>query len=148
MLEYLYLMTQAQFTLDEEEESEGLEFLRQAMALGKSQGYISMYYWWEPSVMARLCAKALAEEIEVEYVRHLIHKRNLLPDIFGRTLENWPWPLKIFTLGQFNLEKDGKRLVFPGKAPQKAFLMLKALIALGGKDVREEQVTRSALARK
>ena len=141
MLEYSYLITQAQFTLDEEEESAGLEFLHQAMALGRSQGYISMYYWWEPSVMARLCAKALAEGIEVEYVRHLIRKRNLLPDIFGRTLENWPWPLKIFTLGQFNLEKDGKRLVFPGKAPQKAFLMLKTLIASGGKDVREEQIS-------
>jgi LuxR family maltose regulon positive regulatory protein len=111
------------------------------MALGRSQGYISMYCWWETPVMARLCAKALAEGIEVEYVRLLIRKRNLLPDIRGRTLESWPWPLKIFTLGPFNLQKDGKRLVFPGKAPQKAFLMLKALIALGGKDVREEQIT-------
>jgi DNA-binding SARP family transcriptional activator len=141
VLEYLYRMAQAQFSLDEGEESAGLEFLRRAMALGKSQGYISMYYWWEASVMARLCAKALAEGIEVEYVRNLIRKRNLLPDILGRTLENWPWPLKIYTLGQFKLEKDGKRLAFPGKAPQKAFLMLKALIALGGKDVRQDQIT-------
>jgi len=141
ILEYLYLMAKAEFSLDEDEETEGLEYLRRAMALGRSQGYISMYYWWQAPVMARLCARALAEGIEVEYARHLIRKRNLLPDIFGRTLENWPWPLKIFTLGQFNLQKDGKRLVFPGKAPQKAFLMLKALVAFGGKDVREEQIT-------
>ena len=141
ILEYRYLMAKAQFSLDEGMEPEGLEFLRRAMALGRSQGYISMYCWWEAPVMARLCARALAEGIEVEYVRLLIRKRNLLPDISGRTLESWPWPLRIFTLGPFNLQKDGKRLVFPGKAPQKAFLMLKALIALGGKDVREEQIT-------
>jgi DNA-binding SARP family transcriptional activator len=139
-LEYSYLMAKAQFTLDEDEESAGLEFLRRAMALGRSQGYVSMYYWWEPSVMARLCARALEEGIEVEHVRNLIRKRNLRPDSSGRASENWPWPLKIYTLGQFKLERDGKRLVFPGKAPQKAFFLLKALIALGGREVRQEQV--------
>jgi DNA-binding SARP family transcriptional activator len=139
-LEFSYLMAKAQFTLDEDEESAGLEFLRRAMALGRSQGYVSMYYWWEPSVMARLCARALEEGIEVEHVRNLIRKRNLRPDSSGRPSENWPWPLKIYTLGQFKLERDGKRLVFPGKAPQKAFFLLKALIALGGREVRQEQV--------
>jgi LuxR family maltose regulon positive regulatory protein len=139
-LEYSYLMAKAQFSLDEDEGPAGLEFLRRAMALGRSQGYVSMYYWWEPSVMARLCARALDEGIEVEYARTLIRKRNLHPDPLGQTLENWPWPLKVFTLGQFKLERDGKRLVFQGKAPQKALLMLKALIALGVRDVRQEQI--------
>jgi DNA-binding SARP family transcriptional activator len=139
-LEYSYLMAKAQFSLDEDEEPAGLEFLRRAMTLGRSQGYVSMYSWWEPSVMARLCARALSEGIEVEYVQNLIRKRNLHPDPLGQTLENWPWPLKIFTLGQFKLERDGKRLVFQGKAPQKALLMLKALIALGVRDVRQEQI--------
>ncbi|HYB21411.1 MAG TPA: BTAD domain-containing putative transcriptional regulator [Thermodesulfobacteriota bacterium] len=141
VLEYLYLMAKAQFSLDEGEESPGLELLRRAMALGRSQGYISMYYWWDASVMSRLCAKALGQEIEVEYVRNLVRKRGLRPDTYGRALEDWPWPLKIFTLGQFKLEKDGRRLVFPGKGPQKALLMLKTMIALGGKEVREELVT-------
>ena len=139
-LEYSYLMAKAQFSLDEDEEPAGLEFLRRAMALGRSQGYVSMYCWWEPSVMARLCARALGEGIEVEYARNLIRKRNLHPDPLGQTLENWPWPLKVFTLGQFKLERNGKRLVFQGKAPQKALLMLKALIALGVRDVRQEQI--------
>jgi LuxR family maltose regulon positive regulatory protein len=139
-LEYSYLMAKARFALDEEEESDGLEYLRRAMTLGRSQGYVSMYYWWEAPAMAGLCSRALAERIEVDYVRNLIRKRNLRPDPLGRTLENWPWPFKIFTLGQFKLERDGKRLIFQGKTPQKALLMLKALIALGGRDVRQEQI--------
>jgi DNA-binding SARP family transcriptional activator len=139
-LEYSYRMAKARLTLEEEDESAGLEYLRRAMALGRGQGYASMYFWWEASVMAGLCSRALAEGIEVEYVRNLIRKRNLHPDPLGRTLENWPWPLKVCTLGQFNLERDGKRLVFQGKAPQKVLLMLKALIAFGGKDVRQEQI--------
>jgi LuxR family maltose regulon positive regulatory protein len=138
-LEYSYLMAKARVALEDEEPA-GLEYLRRAMALGKSQGYTSMYYWWEAPVMASLCSRALAEGIEVEYARNLIRKRYLHPDPLGRTLENWPWPLKIFTLGQFKLERDGKRLVFQGKAPQKVLLMLKALISLGGKDVRQEQI--------
>ncbi len=141
VLEYLHLMAKAQFLLDEGDESSGLEVLRRALALGRSQEYISMFYWWNPPALARMCAKALAEGIEVGFVQNLIRKRNLSPDALGRTLENWPWPLKIFTLGRFKLETEGIRLAFPGKAPQKALFMLKALIALGGKDVSEEQIT-------
>ena len=53
--------------------------------------------------------------------------------------EAWPWPLKIYALGKFELISNGKPMIFSGKIQQKPLALLKALIALGGKDVAEEQ---------
>ncbi len=55
--------------------------------------------------------------------------------------ENRTWPLIIFTLGRFELVKDGEPITFKGKVQQKPLALLKALIAFGGKDVPEEQIT-------
>ena len=63
-----------------------------------------------------------------------------MPDDTQRDLEAWPWPLKIFLFERFRLEKEGKELRSPGKIQQKPLMLLKALVASGGKDVPAEQV--------
>jgi DNA-binding SARP family transcriptional activator len=67
--------------------------------------------------------------------------RNLIPDKPPLHLENWPRSLKIFTLGQFRLEKEGKPIQFSRKAQQRPLSMLKALIAFGGREVREDPIS-------
>ncbi len=49
--------------------------------------------------------------------------------------------LRIYTLGRFALVKDEKPVRFSRKAPQKPLIMLKVLIALGGRRVREYQIS-------
>jgi DNA-binding SARP family transcriptional activator len=111
------------------------------MEVGRAFGYIDLFPWWQPSVMADLCAKALVSGIEVDYVQGLIRKHHLVPAEPPLTVGNWPWPLRINTLGRFELFKDGVPLVFSRKIQKKPLLLLKALIALGGKDIKEEQIT-------
>jgi LuxR family maltose regulon positive regulatory protein len=48
-----------------------------------------------------------------------------------------PWSLKIFTLGRFSVIKDGKPLQSSRRVPKQTLLLLKALIALGGRGVAE-----------
>ena len=48
--------------------------------------------------------------------------------------------VKIYTLGRFSLVSNGKPVKFTKKAQSKPLLMLKALIALGGREVRKEQI--------
>ena len=55
--------------------------------------------------------------------------------------ENWPWPVKVFSLGRFSILKEGKLLQFSRKAQKRPLTMLKALIAFGGRDVSEEQLS-------
>ncbi|MGC9968053.1 MAG: winged helix-turn-helix domain-containing protein, partial [Syntrophobacteraceae bacterium] len=84
--------------------------------------------------------KALEAGIETDYVQGLIRRRNLMPDVPVLHLENWPWPLRIYTLGQFEILRDSEALRFTGKVQQKPLLLLKALIAFGGRAVKEEQL--------
>ena len=140
LFEYVSLLTEAQFAMDKGEETTCLESLHKAMALGKEQGYFTTVFFWLPSVMARLCAKALENGIEVDYVQDLIRKLDLFPHAQPSEIETWPWPLRIQTFGKFELLKDGKPVQFSGKVQKRPLLLLKALITLGGTKIREDQL--------
>jgi len=134
------LLAKALFALDQEEEESCLLPLREALAIGREGKYFDTYID-QPSSMIRICARALEAGIEVEYVQELIRRRNLVSEKPPFHLDNWPWPLKIYTLGRFELIKDGKPIRFSRKAQQKPLSMLKALIAFGSRNVREDQIS-------
>jgi DNA-binding SARP family transcriptional activator len=137
--EYAALLAEALFAFDQGKEEGGLFSLRKAFALGRERGYFGT--WGpKPSGMAKLCTKALEAGVEVEYVQELIRRLNVIPDQPPLHLENWPWRFRIYTLGQFRLEKDGNPIQFSRKVQQKPLSMLKALIALGGKEVQEGKI--------
>jgi LuxR family maltose regulon positive regulatory protein len=138
---YYAFLLEAQFAFDKGEETCGLTSLQKAFSLGRNGGYSDTQF--VPSGIARLCVKALDAGIEVEFVRGLIRNRNLIPEKPPLHTENWPWPLRIYTLGGFKLEKDGNPIRFPGKTQQRPLAMLKALIAFGGKEVREDLISDS-----
>jgi DNA-binding SARP family transcriptional activator len=139
IIDFMCFLTESQFAFAMGEEEAGLVSLSKAMAIGKQQGYLNTFIWIAP-VMTGLCAKALEAGIEVDYVRDIIKKRGLVSDTSPLHLENWPWPLKIFTLGRFGLVKDGKPVRFSGKVQKKPLALLKALITFGGREVSEEQL--------
>jgi LuxR family maltose regulon positive regulatory protein len=134
--EFHALLAQALFALDQGEEASCLASLQKALAIGRGGGYFNTIID-RPASFVSLFSKALYADMEVEYVQTLIRKRGLTPDHIPFHLENWPWPLKIFTLGKFELLKDGKPIRFS----RKPLTMLKALVAFGGKEVKEDQIT-------
>lgn len=138
--EYLSLLTEAHFEYARENNRVGIEFLRKAMTLGQQKGFTSLHYFWRPAVMGRLCVKALEAGIEVGYVQDLIRKLNLIPDEQSVEVRSWPWPLKIFTLGRFEILRDEKPLQFPVRAPRVPLMLLKAMIAFGSGGVKEDQL--------
>ncbi len=84
--------------------------------------------------------------IEEEYIAEYVRKRCLIPDPPPVHLENWPWPLKIFTLGQFSIIKEGGPIRFSTKAQKKPLEMIKVLIAFGGRNVSKASICDSRLA--
>jgi LuxR family maltose regulon positive regulatory protein len=139
LYEFSCRLAQAEFFLDLGDEEAAATAMRTALPLGRKQGYINVWVW-RSEVMARLCSKALEWGIETDYVRDLIIRRGLVPEEPPLYLESWPWPLKIYTLGTFTLVKDGTQISFSGKVQKKPLSLLKALIALGSKEVKEEQL--------
>ncbi|MCF6157350.1 MAG: hypothetical protein E3K32_01985 [wastewater metagenome] len=140
LAEFTVLLFQAQRTLDKGDEPKGMRILHKALTLGK-EGCLTNTMGQMPPWILRLFMRALDAGIEVAYVRGFIQKYHLIPDIPPLDIENWPWPLKIYTLGQFHLQKQGKPVQSLKKAQQKPLTMLKVLIALGGKEIKEERLT-------
>ncbi len=141
MFDFMCALARAQFSFDKGEEAQGLAFLREGFRMGRQQNYFSFTWWWDPPVMAALCAKALQAEIEPHYARELVRKRGLTEYAAPVEVENWPWPVKVYTLGEFRVVMAGTKSLEPhGKPQQKPLLLLKLLIALGHKDTPEEKI--------
>jgi len=65
IFEFMERLTAARVAFGSGDEAGGLRALREGMTLGRQQGYVSMFWWWEPHSMTRLCIKALEVGIEV-----------------------------------------------------------------------------------
>lgn len=94
-----------------------------------------------PRSRMAICGKALDLGVEPEFAKELIRLHKLSPDPAMPVSDAWPWPVRIHTLGRFEILRDGEPLVFSGKSPRKPLALLKALIALGSSDVAEECLT-------
>lgn len=136
---FLCFLTDAHFAFESGKHEDGLEALRKALAYGKECDYTNTFMWF-PSVMAGLCRRAIEAGIEVEYVRSLIKKRNIAQNVPPIDIENWPWPVRIYTFGRFGLEADGKPVQFSGKVQKKPLELLKLLVASGGRSMKETSV--------
>lgn len=139
-LHHQVLLVEAYAYLGKGDRSSCRQRLREAFAIGSQQCfYGSIYCWFPDKVMTRLCSEALRAGIEVDYTQGLILRRNLLPEDLN--IENWPWPVRIYTLGSFKLVINGQLHSLESKAQYKPLRLLKVLVAMGGADVKEERIS-------
>ena len=138
-LELLYELISAWFSLQQRRGEAALSHLRRGLTLQRNIGFLNVP-GWRGSLMKPLLLKALEHDIEPEFVQRLILKHGLGRDAPPQASERWPWPVKIYTLGRFSLLIDGQPLHFNGKAQQKPLELLKALIALGGREVSKDRL--------
>jgi LuxR family maltose regulon positive regulatory protein len=140
LVRFLYLQIVSQLAIIQGKEKKALALIRQLMEFGRERRLVNVP-GAHSEALAQLCAKALQADIEEDYVRTMINKCNLVPVGPPEDLDKWPWPMRIFALGQFRVEVGGKDLVFKGKIQQKPLSLLKLLISQGGFEVPEEKLT-------
>jgi len=78
-----------------------------------------------PELLAELLADALDRDIAAEYCRSVIRERHLMPPPWHPA--GWPWPLKLYVLGGFRLERDEAPVALGAKPPTRALDILRAL---------------------
>jgi tetratricopeptide (TPR) repeat protein len=137
-LEFACLLGFADMALTHGRARPGLKALRLGLEIGRQYGYLHFLWWW-PAAVSRVCARALEEGIETDYVRTLIKRRGLAPD--GSGSEAWPWMFRVCTFGNFKILRHVDPLGGSGKAQRRPLELLKLLIAHGGKQVSESRVT-------
>jgi DNA-binding SARP family transcriptional activator len=108
------------------------EQMASALQAAKASGYPYPARTYS-EFLGHVCASALGAGIEVEYVRFLVRKFNLRAP--RRAPDAWPWAVRVFTLGRFEVQVDEVPLRFEGKTPRRPLNLLKAIVALGGRDV-------------
>ncbi|MEO8163915.1 MAG: BTAD domain-containing putative transcriptional regulator, partial [Betaproteobacteria bacterium] len=132
-----WLEVQSEFVLaglviDRGKASDAEPCLRRALELSRSLDctwpYRNMRAW-----MPRLLAVAIESEIEIDYVRSVIRRHQLSAP--STDIEMWPWPIRVYTLGQFRILLNDEPVSFVRKAPRRVIALLKAIIAFGGSDV-------------
>ncbi|HSL60288.1 MAG TPA: BTAD domain-containing putative transcriptional regulator [Desulfotignum sp.] len=136
---FMALLTRAYFLLDKGLDARVDTPLRKALHLGRKWNF-RYGFLWVPREMARLCAYALKKDIEPAYVCTLIKTHHLLPDDPPVDIPNWPWPIRIRSLGGFNVRLEENDLRFSRKIQQKPLTILKYLLAHGGRNVPEYAV--------
>ena len=100
-----------------------------------SIAYARTHQYWYPQmtrntpVPQTIFAEALRLGIETEYVTDIITRLHIAPP--PDAPRSWPWAVKIHALGRFEIELDGQRLEFSGKAPRRVLALLKAIVAGG-----------------
>jgi DNA-binding SARP family transcriptional activator len=129
--EFMALLARAYFLFRRGLCDAGREVLERALTMGRQNGYTNSPLLCRPDFWSLLCAKGLEAGIEPQYTRAFIHRRRVLPPAPAALYESWPWPLKIYTLGRFEVHIDGNRLEFQGKSPRKVIALLKLLVACG-----------------
>ncbi len=140
-IEFICMVCEARSAFDQGTDENGFELLRKGLAIGRGKGKFLNFCVFPPYFLVWMCEKALKAGIEVEYVRELIRKRNLVPSDRLVEIEEWPWPIRIYVFGKFEIIKENGPVIFSGKVQQKPLALLKVLIALGGREVHEEQLT-------
>jgi LuxR family transcriptional regulator, maltose regulon positive regulatory protein len=98
---------------------------------------LRLRYMGKPLLL--LFAYAIEAGVEAAVVRDLVDRWRVPAP--SSAPKEWPWALKVETLGRFRVLVKNEPVSFGRKVPRKILALLKALIALGGSDVPEEKLT-------
>jgi len=139
MLTYICLLARAWDALRNHGLTACAPLLSAAFRHGRDHDF-TIYPGWLAPKMSELCASAIRLGIEMDYASRLIRLRNLMPDASCATLKDWPFPVKIYALGNFSVWRNGEALKFSGKSPKKPLELLQGIIAWGGRNVDERSL--------
>ena len=88
--------------------------------------------------LGAVCAHALEAGIEEDMVVEMIRLWHLQPPDAETVCERWPWPVRIFVLGRFEIHCHGKPLTLSQKTPRKPLELLTLLICSGKNGILRE----------
>lgn len=140
MVEYHCLLGIIEIKITQQIPAAKIDELQTFFTLSKHCGIVNCSAW-RNSIMRQICTMALGCEIQTEHIHALIRKRGLTPPSELPNNIQWPWPILIYTLGEFKLQIDGVATLSGDRPRNKPLLLLKALLALGGKYVPQTKLS-------
>jgi len=135
----LVLLTEARIAELSGDRTTYLRRLRDAFAAARIDYGAQRLMFWMPYISAaRICADALAHDIDPPLVRMLVDGYPLTAPVPAPPA--WPWTIEIRMLGRFGVRVSGRTIEFNHKTPYRPLALLKAIVALGSTNVPREQL--------
>ena len=138
-LEFITLLIYGQVAVLNGRTSSGANAMRYALGLGRQHAYYFVP-WWHPGQLADALVLAFRHNIERDYVRDFVQRRGLRAGTPPADLPDWPWRLRIRTFGGLKISGAGPADHEGGRGNARPLQLLKALIALGARDVSAAQI--------
>jgi LuxR family transcriptional regulator, maltose regulon positive regulatory protein len=110
----------------------GLIHLARGLKLARELAWLN-FFRPSPHVAAAICAAALEHGIEATFAREVIQQRGL--PVARPDLVEWPWPIRVRSLGALRIELNSQALNFKGKVAKKPLELLMFVVASSGSDV-------------
>lgn len=120
----------AEVAVNRDQKAEAIQHLRDGLQHARNPIKAGMLFSMT-RCLPRLLSLAIEAGIEPETVRYLIKRWNVTPD--AAVHDRWPWPVKIYALGEFRVLVDDAPLPSKGKAHFRVLELLKAIIAAGAR---------------
>ncbi|MEO5353217.1 MAG: hypothetical protein H7835_08405, partial [Magnetococcus sp. XQGC-1] len=96
--------------LEENRRAAAIQWLERALAAMEQSGQVTLA-GWGPGRAMRLVRLALEENIHVSFIQRMLSLwTHLRPTPEMQPLENWPWPVRLRTLGGLEIMVQGKPL--------------------------------------
>lgn len=138
VVQFYYHQAHANIGLLIKDEEKTIKALKKAFAVAREDGRFTLPSWQLRSDASKLANIALQHGIETETVCEIITRYRLeAPE--NNVSDIWPYQVKIFTCSRFGLITGNK--VITNKTPAKPLALLKALIANGGRNVYQRQIS-------
>lgn len=136
---YISLYQLAYLELTHGDFNQGLEYLKTSLNIAKTYHFMNVYTWHMPTDIL-LYTTALKYSIESEFIVNTIATLNLSSDTIPYHLESWPWQIKIYTLRNSLIFKNGKGIETSSASNSRPLELLRAIIALGGSSISESSL--------
>lgn len=113
-----------------------LQWLRTALQMGTDGRF--NYARWAFDGARDMLEVAIRESVDVDLACRLVRRFRYPP---GNTApEQWPWPIRVYTIDGFRLEVDGEPVRFARKVPRKLLALLQCIISREGENVPDSVV--------
>lgn len=133
LMDFQCACTEAWLALRNDREPALRRALSRAFEMGE-RAEIFGHSCWRTEVMTGLCHAALRHGIHTDYAKRLV-RRHGFAQPQDDALADWPWPVRIRSLGGFSVLINDRPLRFGRKAQRRVVDLLQAIVALGGVDV-------------
>lgn len=130
--------TEAWLALNRHDETKFDASVRAAVRVLKDTELHACLWYLDSRVLPQVLDAALTRSIEGDYVGFMISQLALPPP--ATASPQWPWPVKIRALGDFEILRAGAALESSRKSAKKPLTLLKALLCAHGESIATTQL--------